>query len=303
MDSIEHIEELISKTNLDILAKQVVEGFITGLHKSPFHGFSVEFAEHRPYHPSENIRSIDWKLYGRTDKMYVKKYEEETNLRCQFVLDISSSMYYPEKKWSKIKFSILAIAALTELLKSQRDAFGLTTFSDHLEFSSAARSTTAHQKLLYTELERVLSIKPGKGSTSITKSLHEIAEKIHKRSLVIIFSDMFENAEDVDKIFDALQHLRYNKHEVILFHVSDHDTEINFDFDNRPYLFIDVESGEELKLHANAIKEKYKESMKSYLEKIQNRCHQEKIDLILANSEKGFNEILSSYLIRRQKML
>jgi uncharacterized protein (DUF58 family) len=235
--------------------------------------------------------------------MYVKKYEEETNLRCQFVLDISSSMYYPEKKWSKIKFSILAIAALTELLKSQRDAFGLTTFSDHLEFSSAARSTTAHQKLLYTELERVLSIKPGKGSTSITKSLHEIAEKIHTRSLVIIFSDMFENAENVDKIFDALQHLRYNKHEVILFHVSDHDTEINFDFDNRPYLFIDVESGEELKLHANAIKEKYKESMKSYLEKIQNRCHQEKIDLILANSEKGFNEILSSYLIRRQKML
>jgi uncharacterized protein (DUF58 family) len=302
MYSIENIEELVSKTNLDILAKQVVEGFITGLHKSPFHGFSVEFAEHRPYHPSENIRSIDWKLYGRTDKMYVKKYEEETNLRCQFVLDISSSMYYPEKKWSKIKFSILAIAALTELLKSQRDAFGLTTFSDRLEFSSAARSTTAHQKLLYTELERVLSLKPGKGSTSITKSLHEIAEKIHTRSLVIIFSDMFENVEDEDKIFDALQHLRYNKHEVILFHVSDHDTEINFDFDNRPYLFVDVESGVEVKLHANAIKEKYIKSMNAYIEKIQNRCHQEKIDFILANSEKGFNEILSAYLIRRQKM-
>lgn len=302
MYSIENIEELVSKTNLDLLAKQVVEGFITGLHKSPFHGFSVEFAEHRPYHPSENIRSIDWKLYGRTDKMYVKKYEEETNLRCQFVLDISASMYYPEKKWSKIKFSILAIAALTELLKSQRDAFGLTTFSDSLEFSSAARSTTAHQKLLYTELERVLTLKPNKGKTSISKSLHEIAEKIHTRSLVIIFSDMFDNTEDEEKIFEALQHLRYNKHEVILFHVSDHDTEINFDFDNRPYLFIDVESGEELKLHANAIKEKYVESMKNYIEKIQNRCHQEKIDLILANSEKGFNEILSSYLIKRQKM-
>lgn len=303
MYSIENIEELVSKTNLDILAKQVVEGFITGLHKSPFHGFSVEFAEHRPYHPSENIRSIDWKLYGRTDKMYVKKYEEETNLRCQFVLDVSASMYYPDKKWSKIKFSILAIAALTELLKSQRDAFGLTTFSDRLEFSSAARSTTAHQKLLYTELERVLAQKPNKGKTSITKSLHEIAEKIHTRSLVIIFSDMFDNTEDEDKIFDALQHLRYNKHEVILFHVSDHETEMNFDFDNRPYLFVDVESGEEIKLHANAIKEKYVESMRVYIEKIQNRCHLEKIDLILANSEKGFNEILSSYLIRRQKML
>lgn len=301
MDSIEHIEELISKTNLDLLAKQVVEGFITGLHKSPFHGFSVEFAEHRPYHPSENIRSIDWKLYGRTDKMYVKKYEEETNLRCQFVLDVSPSMYYPDKKWSKIKFSILAIAALTELLKSQRDAFGLTTFSDHIEFSTSTKSTTAHQKIIYNELERVLVQKPSKQSTSIAKTLHEIAEKIHTRSLVIIFSDMFENI-DVEKIFDALQHLRYNKHEVIVFHVSDHDTEINFDFDNRPYLFVDVESGEEVKLHANAIKEKYVASMSAYLEKVQNRCYQEKIDFILANSQKGFNEILSSYLLKRQKL-
>lgn len=301
MDSIEHIEELISKTNLDLLAKQVVEGFITGLHKSPFHGFSVEFAEHRPYHPSENIRSIDWKLYGRTDKMYVKKYEEETNLRCQFVLDVSPSMYYPDKKWSKIKFSILAIAALTELLKSQRDAFGLTTFSDLIEFSTSTKSTTAHQKIIYNELERVLVQKPSKQSTSIAKTLHEIAEKIHTRSLVIIFSDMFENIDD-EKIFDALQHLRYNKHEVIVFHVSDHDTEINFDFDNRPYLFIDVESGEEVKLHANAIKDKYVTSMNAYLEKVQNRCYQEKIDFILANSQKGFNEILSSYLIKRQKM-
>lgn len=301
MDSIEHIEELISKTNLDLLAKQVVEGFITGLHKSPFHGFSVEFAEHRPYHPSENIRSIDWKLYGRTDKMYVKKYEEETNLRCQFVLDVSPSMYYPDKKWSKIKFSILAIAALTELLKSQRDAFGLTTFSDHIEFSTSTKSTTAHQKLIYTELERVLVQKPQKQSTSIAKTLHEVAEKIHTRSLVVIFSDMFENIED-GKLFDALQHLRYNKHEVIVFHVSDHDTEINFDFDNRPYLFVDVESGEEVKLHANAIKEKYVSSMNAYLEKIQNRCYQEKVDFILANAQKGFNEILSSYLIKRQKI-
>lgn len=301
MDSIEHIEELISKTNLDLLAKQVVEGFITGLHKSPFHGFSVEFAEHRPYHPSENIRSIDWKLYGRTDKMYVKKYEEETNLRCQFVLDVSPSMYYPDKKWSKIKFSILAIAALTELLKSQRDAFGLTTFSDHIEFSTSTKSTTAHQKLIYTELERVLVQKPQKQSTSIAKTLHEVAEKIHTRSLVVIFSDMFENIED-EKLFDALQHLRYNKHEVIVFHVSDHDTEINFDFDNRPYLFVDVESGEEVKLHANAIKEKYVSSMNAYLEKIQNRCYQEKVDFILANAQKGFNEILSSYLIKRQKI-
>lgn len=296
-----NIEEIIPKTNLGILAKQVVEGFITGLHKSPFHGFSVEFAEHRPYHPSENIRTIDWKLFGRTDKMYVKKYEEETNLRCQLVLDVSSSMYYPDKKWNKIKFSILSIASLVELLKSQRDAFGLSLFSDELKFSSIARSTTVHQKLIYAELEKVLVNKPQLQKTSIAKSLHEIAEKIHKRSLVIIFSDMFENFEEREKIFEALQHLRYNKHEVVVFHVSDHSTEIDFNFDNRPYLFVDVESGEEVKVHANSIREEYVKRMNSYLDEITKRCQQEKIDFILSNTEKGFNEVLNSYLVKRVK--
>lgn len=298
-----NIEEIIPKTNLGILAKQVVEGFITGLHKSPFHGFSVEFAEHRPYHPSENIRTIDWKLFGRTDKMYVKRYEEETNLRCQLVLDVSSSMYYPDKKWNKIKFSILSIASIVELLKSQRDAFGLSLFSDELKFSSIARSTTVHQKLIYSELEKVLVNKPSLQKTSISKSLHEIAEKIHKRSLVIIFSDMFENIDEREKIFEALQHLRYNKHEVIVFHVSDHATEIDFNFENRPYLFVDMESGEELKVHANSIREEYVKKMNLYLQDIANRCQQEKIDFILSNTEKGFNEVLNSYLVKRMKTL
>jgi uncharacterized protein (DUF58 family) len=297
-----NIEEIIPKTNLGILAKQVVEGFITGLHKSPFHGFSVEFAEHRPYHPSENIRTIDWKLFGRTDKMYVKKYEEETNLRCQLVLDVSSSMYYPDKKWNKIKFSILSIASLVELLKSQRDAFGLSLFSDELKFSSIARSTTVHQKLIYAELEKVLVDKPKLQKTSIAKSLHEIAEKIHKRSLVIIFSDMFENIEEREKIFEALQHLRYNKHEVVVFHVSDHSTEIDFNFDGRPYLFVDVESGEEVKVHANSIRAEYVKRMNSYVEEITKRCQHEKIDFILSNTEKGFNEVLNSYLVKRARV-
>lgn len=302
MDALESLETLIPNTNLDLLAKQVVEGFITGLHKSPFHGFSVEFSEHRPYHPSENIKSIDWKLYGRTDKMYVKRYEEETNLRCQFVLDTSSSMYYPEGKLSKINFSILAIAALTELLKRQRDAFGLTTFDDKILFNSNCKSTTAHQKNIYLELERLLQNKPSQKKTAIVNSLHEIAEKIHQRSMVIIFSDMFENVEEEDKLFDALQHLRYNKHEVILFHTIDTQTELNFEFDNRPYLFVDTESGEEIKVHANAIKDQYVKSMNQYLQKIENRCFTEKIDFILANAQKGYNEILSEYLIKRQRM-
>lgn len=303
MEDIIQFEELVPKTNLGILAKQVVEGFITGLHKSPFHGFSVEFAEHRPYHPSENIRSIDWKLFGRTDKMYVKRYEEETNLRCQLVLDISSSMYYPEGKWNKIKFSILSIASLVELLKTQRDAFGLTLFSDEIKFSSNARSTTMHQKLIYAELEKVLAEKPTQRKSSIAKSLHELAEKLHRRSMVVIFSDMFENINDRDAIFDALQHLRYNKHEVILFHVSDHQTELEFNFDNRPYQFVDVETGEELKIHTNSIKDEYVYRMESYLNDITNRSHQEKIDFIRADAKKGFNDVLYTYLVKRQMSL
>lgn len=303
MEELIQIEELIPKTNLGILAKQVVEGFITGLHKSPFHGFSVEFAEHRPYHPSENIRSIDWKLFGRTDKMYVKRYEEETNLRCQLVLDVSSSMYYPDSKWNKIKFSILSIASLVELLKTQRDAFGLSLFSDELKYSTATRSTTIHQKLIYSELEKVLAAENVQQKTSIAKSLHELAEKIHRRSLVIIFSDMFENSKEKEAIFDALQHLKYNKHEVVLFHVSEHQTELAFNFENRPYHFIDVETGEEVKLHTTSIKEEYVSRMENYLTEITNRCHQYQIDFIRADTQKGFNEVLYTYLTKRQKSL
>lgn len=303
MEEVIQIEELIPKTNLGILAKQVVEGFITGLHKSPFHGFSVEFAEHRPYHPSENIRSIDWKLFGRTDKMYVKRYEEETNLRCQLVLDVSSSMYYPDSKWNKIKFSILSIASLVELLKTQRDAFGVSLFSDELKFSTNARSTTMHQKLIYAELEKALVAKPIQQKTSIAKSLHELAEKIHRRSMVVIFSDMFDNINEKEAIFDALQHLKYNKHEVVLFHVSDHQTELEFNFDNRPYQFIDIETGEEIKLHTTSIKEEYVSRMEAYLTEITNRCHQYKIDFIRADTQKGFNEVLYTYLTKRQKSL
>lgn len=303
MEEILKLEELVPKTNLGILAKQVVEGFITGLHKSPFHGFSVEFAEHRPYHPSENIRSIDWKLFGRTDKMYVKRYEEETNLRCQLVLDVSSSMYYPDSKWNKIKFSILSIAALVELLKTQRDAFGLSLFSDELKFSTVARSTTVHQKLIYTELEKALVAKPVQQRTSIAKSLHELAEKLHRRSMVVIFSDMFENINEKEALFDALQHLKYNKHEVILFHVSDHHTELQFNFDNRPYQFIDVETGEEIKLHTNSIKEEYVSRMEAYLTEITDRSHKDKIDFIRADTQKGFNDVLYTYLMKRQMSL
>jgi uncharacterized protein (DUF58 family) len=292
--------------NLELLARQVVEGFITGLHKSPFHGFSVEFAEHRLYNNGDSIKNIDWKLYGRTDKMFVKRFEEETNLRCQLVLDISSSMYYPGKDFNKLLFSIYSAASLMYLFKKQRDAFGLSCFSDKLEFSTPAKSTAVHQKYLFNELEKLM-VRPVQGSkTSVAAALHEIAELIHKRSLVIIFSDMFESGIDEERlsnIFAALQHLKYNKHEVVVFNVLDFKKELNFEFENRPYQFIDLETAEELKVHPSQVKEQYTALLTGFRKELKLRCAQYSIDLIDADINEGFYQVLHSYLIKRNKMI
>lgn len=296
--------------SLEFIARQVVEGFITGLHKSPFHGFSVEFAEHRLYNSGESTKHIDWKLYGRTDKLFVKRYEEETNLRCQIVIDNSSSMYFPVKGKpgiddpNKITFSIYAAAALMGLLKKQRDAVGLSLFSDKVELHTRARSTTMHQKYLYTELEKLL-IPIGENvhrKTFATESLHEISEKIHKRSLVVIFSDMFETGNKTDELFSAMQHLRHNKHEVVLFHVVDKAKEVDFDFDNKPYKFIDMESGKELKLHPNEVRDQYTKSVKAFTKELKLRCGQYQIDFVEADINKGFKQILLPYLLKREKL-
>jgi len=194
---------------LELLAKQVVEGTITGLHKSPFHGFSVEFAEHRQYNAGESTRHIDWKLYGRTDKMYVKRYEEETNLRCRIIIDCSSSMYFPKMDSptidnpNKIVFSVYAAAALISLMNKQRDTTGLSLFTDKVEFHSHSKSNSVHQKHLFTELEKLLDLKASGSDnhTNITNSLHQVAELIHKRSLVIIFSDMFDDIDRQEEMF------------------------------------------------------------------------------------------------------
>jgi len=297
-------------SHIELLAKQVVEGFITGLHKSPFHGFSVEFAEHRLYNTGEPTRHIDWKLYGRTDKLFVKRYEEETNLRCQLILDRSSSMYYPphDRKsrdvQNKITFSVYACAALMHLLKMQRDAVGLSVFAEEVEAHTPARSSSVHHKLLLHKLEEVLDGEKELTRTFAATALHEIAENIHRRSLVVIFSDMFENSgQDTAELFNALQHLKYNKHEVILFHVTDRKKEEQFDFENRPYQFIDVETGEKVKVHSSKVKEAYVESMTAYKKELMLRCAQYRIDFVEADIHEGFNQVLSAYLIRRQKMV
>jgi uncharacterized protein (DUF58 family) len=296
--------------SLEFIAHQVVEGFITGLHKSPFHGFSVEFAEHRLYNTGESTKHIDWKLFGRTDKLFVKRYEEETNLRCQIIIDNSSSMYFPKiekpsiDKPNKITFSIYAAAALMGLLKKQRDAVGLSVFSDHVDLHTRTKSTTAHQKFLFTEMEKLLQPIQNEEhrKTFATDSLHEISEKIHQRSLVIIFSDMFESNTNTEELFSALQHMRHNKHEVVLFHVTDTAKEIDFDYDNRPYKFIDMETGKELKIHPHEVRSRYVELIRKFKHDLKLRCGQYRIDYAEADINKGFRQILLPYLLKREKL-
>lgn len=288
--------------NIEFLAKQMVEGFITGLHKSPYHGFSVEFAEHRLYNNGESTRHIDWKAYGKTDRLYTKRYEEETNLRCQILIDTSSSMYYPAPNHEKITFSIMASACLSYMLQLQRDAVGVSTFSETLELQSPIKSTPSHIHSLFIMLERLLKEVPKEKKTSVAQVIHQIADKISKRSLVIIFSDMFENHEQADSIFSALQHLKHNNHEVLLFHVIDSKTEENFDFEERPYEFTDLESGEKVIIQPSQVKDFYKETIKKYYNDLKLKCGQYKIDFITADIGMGMDQILTSYLIKRAKM-
>ena len=297
-----NLEDVKQFGNIELLAKQMVEGFITGLHKSPYHGFSVEFAEHRLYNNGESTRHIDWKLYAKTDRLYTKRYEEETNLRCQIVIDQSSSMFYPTNNLGKMRFSVLASAALTYLLHKQRDAIGLHTFSDKLEIETQMKSSAAHVHKLFLNYSNLLeSIKTEK-RTNVAHILNQLAQKIHRRSLVVIFSDMFDNESNEDQLMAALQHLKHKKHEVLLFHVSDHKTELNFEFDNRPYEFIDSESKERIKLNPANIKKQFKEQMDEKHHELYLKCAKLKIDLVEADINEGFDQILKAYLIKRGKM-
>ncbi len=293
-------QDLLQTGNLEFLAKQVVEGFITGLHKSPFHGFSVEFAEHRQYNIGESIKHIDWKLFARTEKLYTKRFEEETNLRCHIIIDRSSSMYFPEEGFNKIRFSVYAAASLIYLMKKQRDAVALSVFSDEVEFVSQAKSSMVHAKMLFNKLEQILASQQKNVNSNISKALHQIAETIHQRSLVIVFSDFMQSGND--DLHAALQHLKYNKHEVILFDVKDKNAELLFDFKNRPYQFIDSESGEKLKLHPNAVKDNYLKALEEYEAQLKLKCTQYHIELVKASLSNNFTQILLPFLMKRNKI-
>lgn len=293
--------------NLDLLAKQVVEGFIAGMHKSPFHGFSAEFAEHKSYNQGESTKHIDWKLFAKTDRLYTKRYDEETNLRCHLILDASASMYYPETVFggiahlNKIGFSALACAALMQILKKQRDAVGLSIYSDAYDYYAPEKGSERHHQMLLNQLSNAI-VKPSSCKATDTYTyLHQIAEKIHRRSLIFLFTDMFQTTTNELKLFEALRHLKHNKHEVVLFHVIDKQKELDFEFDNRPRKFVDVETGEQIDLYPENIKETYEAVVTEYFSSLKLRCAQYRIKYVEADINAGFNPILTTYMIERQK--
>ncbi|MDA0177636.1 DUF58 domain-containing protein [Mesoflavibacter profundi] len=307
------IKKELNKTggfkNLEHLAKQVVEGFISGMHKSPFHGFSAEFAEHKIYNLGDSTKHIDWKLFAKTDKLYTKKYDDETNLRCHIIIDNSSSMHYPLienlsiKRLNKIAFSALASASLMQILKKQRDAVGLSVYSDVLEFYSPEKGSERHHQMLLNTLGELVSKKPVISNTNTYKFLHQIAEKIHRRSLIFVFTDMLQSDIEEENLFEALSHLKYNKHEVVLFHVLDLKKELNFNFDNSPKKYLDIETNDFVNLYADQAKQNYISGFSKYINKLKNKCLNYKVNYVQADINGDFNTILSTYLLERQKLI
>lgn len=306
MNKIEAHKELISEfKHLELLANQVVEGFISGMHKSPFHGFSAEFAEHKIYNSGESTKNIDWKLFAKTDRLYSKRYEEETNLRCHIIIDNSSSMHYPKLNSNelffknKIGFSVLASAVLMNLLKKQRDAVGLSVYSDIYEYYSPEKGSDRHHRMLLNKLEELLESPKISKSTDTITFLHQIAEKIHRRSMIILFTDMFQNGEK-EKLFNALQHLKHNKHRVVIFHVYDSKSELHFNYDNSPRKFIDLETNMEINVFADNIQEEYEKKVKEYFQEIALTCAQNKIKYVPVAVSDDFEKVLTTYLIEKQ---
>jgi len=255
----------------------------------------------------ESTKHIDWKLYAKTDKLYTKRYEEETNLRCHVIIDNSSSMHYPKLKaqnlnsYNKIGFSALATASLMKLLKKQRDAMGLSVYSEDYEYYLPEKGSERHFQLLLHQLEETVKKVPQHRKTETYTYLHQIAEKVKRRSLIFLFTDMFQAEEEEQRLFEALRHLKYNKHELVLFHTFDREKEIDFEFDETPKRFTDVETGEVIPLYSENVKEQYQKEVKAYINHLSQTCLQYRIKYVPVDIHENFDKVLISYLIERQK--
>lgn len=304
-------EHIIHFSRFGIIAQQVVEGFLTGLHKSPFHGFSVEFAEHKIYNQGNSTKNIDWKLFARTEKLFLKEFEEETNVKSTIILDISGSMDFPKSSndtmngLNKLGFSVYAAASLLFLLNKQRDASGVVFFDEAVRLKSEIKGSKTHLSFLIQQLENVLSQSTkGEGLSSLSQCLHQIANQSPKRGMITLFTDFsFHSAkEDLDMVLQSLQHLKYNGNEVLVFNVLDKRLEEEFNFGNKPHRFIDLETGEEVKMAPMEFKAKYKEIKSKQLSFIKTKLLNFGIDYIEADINEGFTTILEAYLVRRSSL-
>lgn len=299
----EQIEASPLPRSIDFYARQIVAGFITGAHRSPYHGFSVEFAEHRKYNDGESVRHLDWKLFARTDKLYVKRYEAETNLRCQLVLDTSGSMLYPaDRTVHKAAYAALCAAALARLLRRQNDAVGLTLYSGQIDAHLPSKLSDSHLRLLNAELDTVLRLRhdpaaPRPSSTAHT--LHRLAEMMPKRSLLTLFTDLPEADHN---LYGALEHLRYNMHEVIVFHLRHDATERLFDLPSRPCKLVNMETGQVVRLNPAEYRDFYLKAAQARLAELRRRCLQYKVDLVEADIDRPFAEVLAPWLARRAQL-
>jgi uncharacterized protein (DUF58 family) len=293
------LEDIREYGNLELLTKKLVDGFITGKHKSPYHGFSVEFAEHRNYNPGDTTRFIDWKVFAKTDKLYTKRFDEETNLRCVLALDVSSSMYFPEDTNDKLHFSSIACGSLANLLQRQRDAFGLCLFSDSIEYMSQTKSTSIHLHNTLLQLQKIVDQTPTQKTTNISEVIHRLAEQLHRRSMVVIFTDFLGEDMRMEELFTSLQHLKHNKHDIILFHVWDSEQEEFFELEDRPYLLTDAESGEQIKIYPQEIKNEYAKKVQAYFYDLKLRCGDYGIEFIEADIRKSFDQIFIPFLLKR----
>ncbi|TVQ66146.1 MAG: DUF58 domain-containing protein [Balneolaceae bacterium] len=292
---------------LDLKAKTIVEGFISGLHRSPFYGFSVEFAEHRPYNRGDDFKHVDWKAYGKSERFYVKRFEAETNLRAHVVLDISSSMYFKHfAAWSKLRYAIHFAASLIYMMHRQRDACGLVLFDEEIRDLFPAKSSYSHIRMLFSRLEACLAEEEAdskqKRASASADALHALAESLKRKSLVVILTDLFENVANHDALISSIRHLRHQRHEVLLFNLLEQRSERDLDFPNGKFLFEDMETGSEMEVIPAQIRSEYKAKVDEYTKRFRIACSEVKADFEAIDTESPFELALLAYLNKRKRL-
>ena len=294
-------------SRFDLISKTIAEGYISGTHKSPFNGYSAEFREHKSYVNGDSVRHVDWKLYAKTNKLFTKCFEEETNVLCHIILDISSSMFYPEYNlrpdlnFNKIQFSALASGVLLNILERQRDSTGLSLFSDKYNFYAPERGSKSHYQLLKNNLESLLEDKPTTSKTLIHEILHQIAVKFKRRTMIFLFTDLFQYNVQNKELFDALRHLKHNKHDLTLFHVYDKKTEYNLNFGKDPKRLVDVETKEFVDIFTKSYQFKYNKMINDYFNTFRLKCARYKINYVNVDIHQNFDNIMKTFFEKRMK--